>query len=167
MPSCSRCLIDKPEAEYGRRTSRGGRPNGVCRRCKADESNRYWAAMKAADPEGYRLYQRNNQLKVKFGMTLEGYAEMLASQGGRCAICGSTDPGRSRKGNFAVDHDHACCPGQNSCGRCVRGLLCSDCNQGIGFLKDDPKVIESALDYLSTHTARQSDWGLLTSEVPS
>jgi hypothetical protein len=49
---------------------------------------------------------------------------------------------------MAVDHDHRCCPGVTSCGSCIRGLLCVNCNQAIGKLKDDPKVIHSALRYL-------------------
>jgi hypothetical protein len=81
----------------------------------------------------------------KFNITREFYLEMLAAQGGVCAICGGTSPGQ----RLSVDHDHACCdrPG-SSCGKCVRGLLCSDCNRAIGMMCDDPARLRSAATYL-------------------
>ena len=47
-----------------------------------------------------------------------------------------------------VDHDHDCCPGQSSCGKCIRGLLCLTCNRALGLLKDDPMRVRAAADYL-------------------
>jgi hypothetical protein len=74
---------------------------------------------------------------------------MLAAQGGRCAICGSTDPRGGDGASFAVDHDHACCPAnRRSYGKCLRGLLCHPCNQGLGMFRDDPAVARAAADYL-------------------
>lgn len=82
----------------------------------------------------------------KFGLTAEGYAELLLRQGGGCAICKSTTP--AGRGRFHVDHDHACCPGPGSCGKCVRGLLCHHCNLGLGNFKDDPLRLKLAASYL-------------------
>src|SRR5690625_6229484 len=59
---------------------------------------------------------------------------MLKEQGGICAVCG-IDPDHK----WAVDHDHSCCPGTKSCGRCVRGILCDRCNTAIGTLGEDRK----------------------------
>lgn len=49
---------------------------------------------------------------------------------------------------FHVDHDHSCCSGVKSCGKCVRGLLCGNCNLFLGFLKDDTKKMRKAIEYI-------------------
>lgn len=85
-------------------------------------------------------------LRRKFGITFADRAERLEAQGGGCAICGATEPGG--KGQFHVDHDHACCPGKTSCGECIRGLLCTRCNVGIAMFQDDAARMTSAITYL-------------------
>lgn len=50
---------------------------------------------------------------------------------------------------LVVDHDHSCCPGPKSCGRCVRGLLCRTCNSAAGLLQDDALVAARMAAYLS------------------
>jgi hypothetical protein len=98
-------------------------------------------------PDQWALIQRANRLKRKYGLSLDDYDRLLTSQGGRCAICGSTDPkttkGQARFGDFAVDHDH-------KTGK-VRGLLCGHCNTGLGLFRDDPNHLEAALRYLARH----------------
>jgi hypothetical protein len=49
---------------------------------------------------------------------------------------------------LVVDHDHACCPGRKSCGKCVRGLLCNGCNAALGLAAEDPKVLRTLADYI-------------------
>ncbi|MEW2301981.1 endonuclease VII domain-containing protein [Streptomyces sp. NPDC006655] len=84
----------------------------------------------------------------RYKLTPEAYAALLESQGGGCAICG-TQP--TPEDGMHVDHDHGCCPPRKkSCGKCVRGLLCSRCNLMIGYAKDDPEVLRQAIRYLTT-----------------
>jgi len=82
-------------------------------------------------------------------MTEEALEALLAEQGGRCAICRSTDP-KTHHGQWHIDHDHACCPDivKHTCGKCVRGLLCQKCNLGIGLFDDDADRLEAAIRYL-------------------
>jgi hypothetical protein len=80
----------------------------------------------------------------KHGLTVEAYDEMMAAREGVCDICGERDEIR-----LALDHDHNCCPGRVSCGKCLRGLLCRSCNKGLGHFGDDPARLEAALRYLS------------------
>ena len=85
-------------------------------------------------------------MKCRYGISQEWYESTLRAQGGGCAICGK-GPGGSRK-HFQVDHDHACCPGRKSCGKCLRGLMCSGCNLFTGFIEKNPGVFEKIKAYL-------------------
>lgn len=80
----------------------------------------------------------------QYGITQEQYDEMVERQGGVCAIC-RNPPSRA----FDIDHDHACCPGETSCGNCVRGLLCFNCNSAIGKFKEDVETLQRAVTYLT------------------
>lgn len=88
--------------------------------------------------------QRRSSLVRKYGITVEDYERILAEQGGVCAVCGdperTTHRGSASPWSLSVDHDHVT-------GR-VRGLLCTPCNRGIGFLRDDPSIMRRALEYL-------------------
>lgn len=103
-----------------------------------------------------RLYQKeyrekNRQVlsdkerQRRFGITRHEYAELFHRQNGVCAICAKPETA-TRNGKvkaLAVDHNH-------TTGK-IRGLLCSDCNTGIGKLKDDRNVLLSAVKYLDEH----------------
>jgi len=93
----------------------------------------------------------DNSLKHKFGIGLKLYDEMLARQGGKCGACGATDAGNNGR-RFAIDHDHGCCPGSKTCGKCIRMLLCARCNYVLGRVKDDAGVLRALIVYLETFT---------------
>jgi hypothetical protein len=81
----------------------------------------------------------------RFGLTPDDYSKMLESQNGVCAICeNECNTGR----NLAIDHDRSCCSGRRSCGKCIRGLLCGNCNNGLGRFKDDINLLNKAIQYL-------------------
>lgn len=94
------------------------------------------------------LEQRRDHSRLKrYKMTREAFDALLESQGGRCAICRTDSPGSYH--HWCVDHDHRCCPGRGqSCGACVRGILCPACNKGLGLLGDDAEVLRRATAYL-------------------
>lgn len=81
---------------------------------------------------------RSATLRYKYGISLEDYESMLDKQGGCCAIC----KGQETRGanSFSVDHCH-------STGK-VRGLLCNNCNRGIGLLGDTSDGLMKAVEYL-------------------
>lgn len=83
----------------------------------------------------------------KYGLNARSYEDLLQSQGGKCAVC---DEQLSQR-KTCVDHDHSCCPGFKSCGKCVRGILCYNCNTADGLLKSDPEIIKKLLNYIEKH----------------
>ncbi len=88
---------------------------------------------------------RDLNLVNTYGISREIFDRMLAEQGGGCAVCGGLNmSGRE----LHVDHDHSCCKGGRSCGKCVRGLLCSRCNTGIGQFRDSGALLATAASYL-------------------
>lgn len=112
----------------------------------AEESKaRKNAARRVAVNVDRRDVNLRDLLRRRYGLTLEQYQEMLARQGGRCAICGSPpDPtGVKAASRLHVDHDHV--TGAN------RELLCGRCNQGVGFFRDDPAILRAAAEYIERH----------------
>jgi hypothetical protein len=90
---------------------------------------------------------RDNQRRLTYGLGPEQYLEMLEQQENCCDICGD-EFSETRRPH--VDHDHSCCPGNKSCGKCVRALLCATCNQGLGQFKDSVERLRAAIAYLES-----------------
>lgn len=82
----------------------------------------------------------NSYLRRTYGITTEQWRALYESQGGRCAICKTEEPG-GKHSVFCVDHDHT--TGE------VRGLLCHRCNVGLGQFEDDPIRLKEAFEYLA------------------
>jgi hypothetical protein len=128
---CTKCELEKPIDNFYR-NKKG--PLGRSSECKDCTNARQKANY---DP----IKNRSKNLKTRFGLSLEDYDQMLLDQSGCCKICGTNSPGN--KGRFVVDHNHT----TNE----VRGLLCWSCNVGIGHLQDNPSILLSAFNYLSTN----------------
>lgn len=73
-----------------------------------------------------------------YGITLAEYEQKLKDQGGVCEICGKPDEVEGRR--MAIDHCH-------DTGK-VRGLLCGNCNRGLGNFQDNAELVAKAADYL-------------------
>lgn len=105
--------------------NRRGRP--VCADCRIDDRAR-----------PYRLEYSLEYALRQHGLTRADYDRTLAAQGGRCAICRSETP--KGPGRWHIDHDHVT--------GAFRGLLCNNCNRGIGFFADDPEIMKAAARYI-------------------
>ena len=134
MKKCRDCGEEKPLDEfYNDKQTKDGK-HSYCKPCHSAR-RRAWDR---ANPEKAAENKRRNNLKREYDITLEQFDEMLAEQGGCCAACGTTEPGGS--GTFHVDHCHD--SGE------VRGLLCHNCNRGLGFLGDDLDGVMNMVYYL-------------------
>lgn len=80
---------------------------------------------------------RASHLKRSYGLDETGLQALIDSQGGLCALC------RERPAAH-VDHDHVT--------GAVRGVLCFNCNGGLGQFKDRPDILRAAIDYLERTT---------------
>lgn len=128
---CTTCMIVKTREQFGTDHSV---TSGLRRQCKDCERERYHK-----DGLGF----------AKFGLTEKDYELLLEQQNGVCAIC--KEPPQEGK-RLHVDHDHSCCPGRRkTCGNCNRGLLCFNCNSGIGSLRDDYNIVFEAASYLLSY----------------
>lgn len=89
----------------------------------------------------------NTKLKNRYGISLDEYRELFRLQGSRCKICNVHQDNLSKK--LHVDHDHKT--------REVRGLLCRDCNNGLGHFKDQPNRLIEAVRYLGAKMKMYTD----------
>ena len=84
-------------------------------------------------PEVKIRYQ-NYRLKVRYGISLKEYWDLVSAQNGVCAVC------KTSGNKLHIDHSH-------KTGK-VRGLLCGSCNRGIGLFKDSKSLLSKAIEYL-------------------
>lgn len=88
---------------------------------------------------------RQSRLLAQYGISVETYRAMEIAQGDSCAVCRIPSDGKA----WHIDHDHACCSGEKSCGHCIRGLLCHNCNVGLGHFRDNVELLLAATNYLN------------------
>lgn len=123
---CRKCEEIKPLSEYKKVK---GKPHTYCKDC--------------ANKLGF---ERN---MLSYGFTVDTYLDMLDAQDGACYICKAEPSGVKRR--LCVDHDHSCCSGSKTCGKCVRKLLCHQCNVALGAAKDNIEILEKMISYLKEH----------------
>lgn len=103
-----------------------------------------------AEGKKRKLKAHGRRTEANFGIPADLYWALYEFQGGRCAILNCRATGKTRR--LAVDHDHKCCPGRTSCGKCVRGLICNPHNEMLGRNGDNPAVFRDMADYLELST---------------
>ena len=146
MYECKKCKQPKePKDFYKSKTSKNGLRMDMCIDCRRNQWLSRSPEQKLQHATKAREYRKNNpdkvrqyNLKSNYGITIEEYDSILSSQGGLCGIC-RAKPVDSKR-SFHVDHNHDT--------GFIRGILCSDCNTGIGKLKDSVEMLELAIAYL-------------------
>jgi hypothetical protein len=152
---CRRCQIVKSAELFRKNVSMKDGLSSWCKECAvAYQKNRPDTTDYKAryDQDKTNGHIRRRRLARTFNITVEYYDALFELQGRRCAICRAEKSGNKK--DWAVDHDHACCRGAKSCGKCIRGILCSLCNMGLGSLGDNAAVLFKAITYLAKPPAQ-------------
>jgi hypothetical protein len=121
----------------------------ICRKCKQEKLENSFPKSRVSglcytvciDCKKQQIKDCHYGLK-RAGITLQEYQKLLNDQNNSCAICG-------RQVKLTVDHDHQTLA--------IRGLLCSNCNRGIGYLQDSIEILEKAAIYLRLCKGKQPD----------
>lgn len=140
---CPKCNIEKSASEFYKISN--GNYRKQCKKCtvqnvrinygKNIELNREKKRLR------YREITRYENYNNKYGITKDKFKELVKIQNGKCWICNEINDEY-----LNVDHNHK--TGE------FRGLICKDCNMGIGLFKDNPDNLYRAITYL-THNGRQ------------
>lgn len=121
--TCRVCAETKAVSEFHANYSQSGGVGSICKDC---------------------AYLANLKTKYK----IENIEELIAERNGKCDICGN-DFGRRPQ----IDHDHSCCRSDYTCGKCFRGLLCGNCNLGLGSFGDNTASLSNAVTYVSSYNS--------------
>ena len=140
MKVCTWCNEERELSEFYKSKANKDGLHHHCKICsKARDKARY-------QTETRRISKRNSEFQRFYGISEEEVSRMYQEQSGLCKICGTSmeffSTSENKRLTFCVDHNH-------ETGK-VRGLLCSDCNRGIGFLKDNSEILRKAAEYLES-----------------
>lgn len=148
---CSRKCIDKEQWD------KRNRKEVICKQCgrvsKINHSRSFCSNECKVKYYGHKdgVGRQKYYLKRNYNITVEDYSQLLESQGNKCGLCKKSDIALS------IDHDHKCCSGvANSCGKCIRGLLCRKCNTGLGNFNDSPEMLHMAIEYINSHRSESN-----------
>lgn len=148
MKPCPRCTQRKPFSEFPKAKRNPHGINTYCKVCTNEmqrerratpEGGAAHRAASKAWREANNARHRDNNARWLYGIEHGTYDALLAAQNNVCAICGTADPGTGMT-RFAIDHCHG--------SKVVRGLLCNNCNNGLGRFKDNPDRLRKAATYL-------------------
>jgi len=122
-----------------------------CPKCNQSKELKAFSKDKTTK-DGLQVYCKscwaNIHRKRAYNLSFENYNKMLIQQGGVCAICKNQETAIHRNTKetkrLAIDHDH-------KTGK-IRGLLCSRCNNMLGFALNSPNTLANAISYLTKET---------------
>lgn len=149
MKTCSHCRESKVSSEFYQDKTK---KHGLSSRCKpcARRQASDWALK---HPEERRrimrswrgrtdvqVHNRKIWIKRKYDLTVDDIEQLFVAQAGACAVC------ECALTKYHIDHDHA--SGD------IRGLLCRNCNLGLGFFRDSVPNLAAAIQYLGVRNGQ-------------
>lgn len=132
---CTKCGKDKPVSEFSYKRAKGRKPGlqPRCKTCCASDTRDWYKRNKNTARERY--------LQTRYGMSENEYAARLLAQNNCCILCGTEfSAGDYGPNSPVVDHCHT--HGH------VRGILCNECNRGLGYFHDNPSALRAAAKYI-------------------
>lgn len=140
--TCVRCGIEKSLDLFAKGKNYKDGRRGTCKKCHSEYQSEY---MKNNPDKYAEQLRRNSYTKANWKrhrITEEAYNALVALHNGNCHAC-------QERPAANIDHDHNCCPKRFSCGKCVRGVLCIQCNTAIGLLQDSVDILKRVIAYIS------------------
>ena len=132
---CAMCREFLPLINFGRSNRSPDKLRGTCTPCRSRTEG---------STDRVIIAKAN-----RYGVSPEWIYEEFERQNGTCPGCLTPFISISQ---VHIDHDHACCGNDYGiCGKCVRGLLCSSCNMGLGMLKDNTETLSRLGAYLARY----------------
>ena len=149
MKSCTKCGQTKEDTEFY--LEKAKRKDGSIREFRRSHCRACELSRKSKRDKRTKEQRRQAHDLRKYGLTPDVREAMLVAQGHACGICRTKKPG-GRYNSWNIDHCHDT--------GVVRGLLCWECNIGIGKLKDDAHLLRRAIQWLE-----QSEQQVLTPQL--
>lgn len=153
LRDCKKCALQKHISEFAKCNTCKFQRGHVCKQCMSNNTKEYLTKntdAKVKRDNRSKEYREKNRdtfnltcrlsIYKKLGITItkEEYLNLYESQKGLCKICGLEPLGKKV---LSLDHCHETLK--------VRGLLCDNCNAGLGKFKDNPELLKAAIVYLS------------------
>ena len=117
---CNTCNKERNLKYFSKRTYSSGNVGHQpkCKDCERSKRRQY--------------YKPNEKTRQQLKISNEFYEELMKTE--ECSICGNT---LTKK---CIDHCHDT--------KKIRGVLCNNCNTGLGLFKDNVRVMRIAIQYL-------------------
>lgn len=151
MRTCTACKNVLDDSMFYKRSDLPNKYHCKCKKCSVEYNNkqRKKTALKYYSAVRKHYYSNRDKMKKyylskRYNISIEKYDSMYDTQCGKCAICGKDilhiSSLKNVKESAAVDHCHK--TGE------VRGLLCKNCNTGLGMFCDSVENLKNAIIYL-------------------
>lgn len=134
---CTKCKLEKDINQFSKKNATGRKPSlqPRCKPCAAEDTKEWNLKNKATRKERY--------LKRVYNLSEIEYLNRLEKQNYKCLLCNSNFSGeRTAPKAPVVDHCH-------TTGK-VRGILCNECNRGLGYFRDNPEALTKAASYVQS-----------------
>lgn len=141
MKTCNKCQEQKDLSEFPKAKQYKYGVRNECKKCYTAYMTNYYNSNPDKKAAKVAMNSGRDSNWKRHKITEEQYNNMVDKYDGKCHSC------KSRQATN-IDHDHSCCNGNRSCGKCVRGLLCHNCNSALGLLKDNVEHINLLSTYL-------------------